>query len=100
MTRVVVDASAYAAIVFGEPEAAPVAQVLDGATVFAPPLLKFELASAALKKMRRSGDGGRVPAPRWQSDADLRPSTFSVRSPGGISGERPGPATARASAER
>jgi len=60
VTRVVVDASAYAAMVFGEPEAALVAHVLDGATVFAPPLLTFELASAALKKMRRSGDGGRV----------------------------------------
>jgi len=50
---VVVDASALAAIVFQEPGFERVAAELDGATVFAPALLKFELANAAWKKARR-----------------------------------------------
>ena len=53
MTRVVVDASALAAIVFGEPDGGRVAALLEGATVFAPTLLQFELASVAWKKSRR-----------------------------------------------
>ena len=53
MTRVVVDASALAAITFGEPGFERLIPRLDGATVFAPALLKFELASTALKKIRR-----------------------------------------------
>ena len=53
MTRVVVDASALAAVVFQEPEEEAVTRQLDGALVFAPELLKFELASVARKKLRR-----------------------------------------------
>ena len=61
MNRVVVDASALAALVFDEPEAAAVAKQLEGATVFAPTLLKFELANTALKKARRhKSDAARV----------------------------------------
>jgi predicted nucleic acid-binding protein len=52
-TRVVVDASALAALAFGEPAGDDVARQLEGATVSAPTLLKFELASVARKKMRR-----------------------------------------------
>jgi predicted nucleic acid-binding protein len=51
--RVVVDASALAAVVFQEREGAELAEQLDGAIVFAPQLLKFELASVAWKKARR-----------------------------------------------
>jgi predicted nucleic acid-binding protein len=51
--RLVVDASALAAVVFQEPGGAVVAARLDGATVFAPALLKFELANVAWKKARR-----------------------------------------------
>lgn len=51
--RVVADASAVAAIIFGE-DAGPALQArLDGATICAPELLKIELASTALKKARR-----------------------------------------------
>src|SRR4030042_1563877 len=46
-------ASARAAVVFGEPGADEVARRLDGAAVFAPDLLAFELASVARKKLRR-----------------------------------------------
>lgn len=53
MTRVVVDASAMAALVFQETDAASIRDRLDGATVFAPTLLRYELANVAWKKARR-----------------------------------------------
>ena len=53
MKRVVVDASALAAVIFQEPEADAVCERLDGALLYAPTLLTFELASTALKKARR-----------------------------------------------
>ena len=51
--RVVIDASALAAIVFDEPGSEQVARKLEGRTAFAPTLLKFELANVAWKKIRR-----------------------------------------------
>lgn len=73
MNRVVVDASALAAIAFDEPAADAVGRQLDGATVFAPTLLKFELANVAWKKARRhAADGTKILTalttmlnPRW-----------------------------------
>jgi predicted nucleic acid-binding protein len=53
MTRVVVDASALAALVFQEPRGDAIRQMLDGATVYAPSLLRFELANTAWKKIKR-----------------------------------------------
>ena len=54
MTAVkVVDASALAALLFGEPEADPIAARLDGARLVAPVLLDFELANVCLIKGRR-----------------------------------------------
>jgi predicted nucleic acid-binding protein len=53
MTRVVIDASALAAIAFNEPGGDMVARRLEGAAVAAPVLLKFELANVAWKKIRR-----------------------------------------------
>ena len=53
MTRVVVDASAMAAVVFQEPAFEDVVRELEGATVYAPTLLKFELANVAVIKARR-----------------------------------------------
>jgi predicted nucleic acid-binding protein len=49
----VVDASALAALVFGEPEAEDVAGALDGARPVAPSLLGFELANVCVAKCRR-----------------------------------------------
>lgn len=49
----VVDASALAALLFGEPEAESVAERLRNARLVAPPLLGFELANVCLIKMRR-----------------------------------------------
>jgi predicted nucleic acid-binding protein len=53
MTPVVVDTSALAAIVFDEAEAATMRQRLHGAKLFAPTLLRYELANVAWKKMRQ-----------------------------------------------
>lgn len=54
MKRVVVDASAMAAVVFQEPGFETVAARFDGAALFAPDLLKIELANVALIKARRN----------------------------------------------
>jgi predicted nucleic acid-binding protein len=49
----VVDASALAALLFGEPEAEAIAGRLDNARLVAPALLAFELANVCLIKARR-----------------------------------------------
>lgn len=49
----VVDASALAALLFGEPEAETVASQLENNTLAAPAVLPFEMASVCLKKLRR-----------------------------------------------
>ncbi len=52
----VVDASALAALLFGEPEADAIASLLADAHLVAPPLLGFELANVCLIKSRRHPD--------------------------------------------
>ena len=52
MNAEVVDASALAALLFGEPEADLVAESLGGASLFAPSLVRYELASVCAKKQR------------------------------------------------
>jgi predicted nucleic acid-binding protein len=49
----VVDTSALAALLFGEPEAEEVVGLLDGARLVAPSLLGFELANVCVIKCRR-----------------------------------------------
>lgn len=49
----VVDASAIAALLFGEPAGPEVVRRLDGASLAAPPLLEYELANVCLIKRRR-----------------------------------------------
>jgi len=53
VTRIVVDASALAAIVFHEPGFEAIRRKLDRAEVFAPRLLQYELTNTAWKKARR-----------------------------------------------
>ena len=73
MNSVVVDASALAALAFAEPSADMVASRLQGATVFAPTLLRFELANTAWKKIgRQPAEAARILtaleialSPRW-----------------------------------
>ena len=48
--QVVVDASAFAALLFGEPAGREIANRLEGHLLFAPTLLRYELASVCLKK--------------------------------------------------
>ena len=48
--KVVADASAVAALLFGEPGGPGVADRLEGQPLFAPTLLRYELASICLKK--------------------------------------------------
>ena len=52
--RVVADASAVAALAFQEPGFERIAARLEGATVCAPELLKFELANVAVMKARQA----------------------------------------------
>lgn len=49
----VVDASALAALLFGEPDGEVIAERLAGARLVAPNLLAFELANVCLVKCRR-----------------------------------------------
>ena len=49
---VVVDASALAALLFGEPSGPALAARLDGRALFAPTLLRYEVASVCLRKER------------------------------------------------
>ena len=73
MTPVVVDASALAAVAFDEPASETISRRLEGETVFAPTLLKFELANVAWKKIRRQPRDApailqalaKVLSPRW-----------------------------------
>lgn len=50
---VVVDASALAALLFGEPEAPAISAAFDGRALTAPTVLRYELASVYLKKLKR-----------------------------------------------
>jgi len=52
----VVDASALAALLFGEPEAEAVAARLEAGRLVAPHLLAFELANVCVMKCRRHAD--------------------------------------------
>ena len=52
-SMVVVDASALASLLFGEPDAEVVAAQLANRQLTAPTLLRYELASVYLKKLRR-----------------------------------------------
>ena len=51
----VIDASAAAAVIFGEPEQARVEKRLGRAKLAAPGLLRYELANVAKKKLKRHG---------------------------------------------
>ena len=56
----VVDASAVAAVLFGEDDAEHVSELTHGHRLFAPTLLHFEIASVGLKKVRRQEQSLRI----------------------------------------
>ena len=51
--KVVVDASALAAVLFGEPEAPKVAEQLGDSALVTPTLFSYEIANICWKKLRR-----------------------------------------------
>ena len=53
---IVVDASAVAAMLFGEPDGSTIAAHLQGETLVAPDLIDYELAHTCEKKIRRHAD--------------------------------------------
>ena len=52
----VVDASAITSVLFGEPEGQTVSAHCAGETLLAPQLIDFEVANAAVKRIRRDPD--------------------------------------------
>ena len=56
----VVDASAIAAVLYGEPEGATIRAHVRGETMIAPSLIDYELANSSLKKIRREPEKGAV----------------------------------------
>jgi predicted nucleic acid-binding protein len=57
MPAKVVDSSAVAALLFGEPSAPTVAERFRGGILIAPALLMYELANVCLKKIRAHPEG-------------------------------------------
>ncbi len=54
LARLVVDASALAAVLFEEPEAAQIVEQLGDSILMAPTLLAYEIANICWKKIRRN----------------------------------------------
>jgi predicted nucleic acid-binding protein len=74
----VVDASALAALVFGEPGAEVIAERLEDARLVAPSLLDYELANVCLTKIRRQPDQrGALRAAFWLAKR-LKVETIAV----------------------
>ena len=73
MSVTVVDASAVAAVVFEEPEAAPLVAAVRG-KLLAPSLIRYELANLCLTKLRRASADAAVTLKRYRllRDLDLR----------------------------
>jgi len=73
MSVTVVDASAVAAVVFEEPEAAPLVATVRG-ELLAPSLIRYELANLCLTKLRRASADAAVTLKRYRllRDLDLR----------------------------
>ena len=70
MSVTVVDASAIAAVVFDEPEAAPVIASVAGA-LLAPTLLRYELASICATKLSREPRRSKLIVQRYRMLANL-----------------------------
>jgi predicted nucleic acid-binding protein len=65
MPQTVVDASAVAAVLFDEPEAAPIVASVVGRLV-APTLLRYELASVCTTKLIRHPEQAQQIGARWR----------------------------------
>ena len=56
MTDKIVDASAIAALIFGETQAAQIEERLQGCGLISPALLPFEISNVCIKKLRKNPD--------------------------------------------
>lgn len=70
MNATVVDASVIAAVLFDEPEAAPVVASISG-TLFAPVLLRYEMASVCATKLDRQPKYAKITLQRYRLFAGL-----------------------------
>ena len=70
MSVTVVDASAVAAVLFDEPEAAPVIASVSG-SLLAPGLLRYELASVCASKLRNESKRAQLTLQRYRLLAGL-----------------------------
>jgi predicted nucleic acid-binding protein len=74
----VVDASAFIAIMFDEPESADIAARLSDAQLIAPRLLEFELANVCLRKIRQLPEQRDSLLAAYRSRDRLRVETMDV----------------------
>src|SRR6476469_8138653 len=63
----IVDASAIAALVFGEPQKSWVEELTDNAELLAPSLLLFELGNICWKKLRRAPEQADIILAAWNA---------------------------------
>jgi len=70
MSVTVVDASAVAAVLFDEPEGAPVVASIGG-TLLAPTLLRYEIASVCTTKLQREPAHAKLIVSRYRLLANL-----------------------------
>jgi len=70
MSVTVVDASAVAAVLFDEPEGAPVVASISG-TLLAPTLLRYEIASVCATKLQREPTRAKLIVSRYRLLANL-----------------------------
>jgi predicted nucleic acid-binding protein len=71
MSATVVDASAIAAVLFDEPEAAPVMAAVSGGPLLAPGLLRYEMASVCATKLRNEPKNAKLTLRRYRLFAGL-----------------------------
>lgn len=71
MSVTVVDASAIAAVIFDEPEAAPAMASVGGGTLLAPRLLRYEMASVCTTKLRNDPKKAKLTLQRYRLFSSL-----------------------------
>lgn len=74
----VVDASALAALAFGEGDAERVRDLLSGAEIYAPTLLPYELTSVARKKSQRAPERSKAMARALAAALELEMRLFEI----------------------
>lgn len=72
MRRVVIDASAFACVAFGEDGGPDIGRPLEGASIYAPTLLRYELQNVARKKCRMDPSRTRAVLEALERALDVR----------------------------